>query len=751
MYRHATHRRLALLTGAGVLLACSGGEPPAASAPAPRASAPGPVSAPADPSVLLAAADRRELAPELADALGSGSVEARRAASLAIARLHDPAAFDLLARGLRDPDGEVRDHASLGLGALEDRAPDAATAALVGALAAEPDPTARARHLEDLGRLATDEALAALPSALASDHPAERRGACRAVGAAALRGRAIDAALLRRASARVVDDATPAVRLACAYALSRAAAPDEPADADAIGADLSRALGDPDADVRAMAVRALARYPGATPERLAAATRDPDWIVAVHAFRALARRAASGSTPAPAVYAGAVRSALDALLASGDVAAGGPLHVFLVATEAPLSLARDAAVHAAATDALARLGDVPRDRPATRDRGLAHCAAARLVDLGRGWPARVERCGLEQVSDAERRVLAAEVMAQVEGSDAQRGVYLQRLLRDDDARVRQAALAAMGTLGTPEARDAVVRAVRDEADVGARNAALEALRALAARRSERLATAVLAGTPEADDGWPHAAIVAALRASGRALIAADDLEGIVTWLSAARDLAPRELAEQAAPLAAHANLAVRLGAREALLAGGADAPDPATHAAPANPLDAAAIREAPHARAVLETDRGRIVIALWPERAPGTVARFAALVEGGFYDGLAFHRVVPGFVAQGGDPRGDGYGGPGWAQRCEDHRAPYERGTVGMALAGRDTGGSQFFVTLSPQPHLDARYTAFGQVVEGMDVVDQLQAGDAIRRVTLETTADPARDRAEPRRGAGPE
>ncbi|MDQ3035543.1 MAG: peptidylprolyl isomerase [Myxococcota bacterium] len=141
---------------------------------------------------------------------------------------------------------------------------------------------------------------------------------------------------------------------------------------------------------------------------------------------------------------------------------------------------------------------------------------------------------------------------------------------------------------------------------------------------------------------------------------------------------------------------------------------------------------APSGRAVLETDRGRVVIELWPERAPTTVLRFAELVRSGFYDGLSFHRVVPAFVVQGGDPRGDGYGGPGWSQRCEESRAPYERGTVGMALAGRDTGGSQFFVALSPQPHLDARYTAFGRVVEGMEVVERLQPGDEIRRATLQ-------------------
>mgnify|MGYP001579829480 CR=1 FL=1 len=137
-------------------------------------------------------------------------------------------------------------------------------------------------------------------------------------------------------------------------------------------------------------------------------------------------------------------------------------------------------------------------------------------------------------------------------------------------------------------------------------------------------------------------------------------------------------------------------------------------------------------KATIETTKGTIVIELWPDVAPTTVARFVELADAGTFDGLTFHRVVPGFVAQGGDPRGDGYGGPGWSQRCEDSRATYERGTVGMALAGRDTGGSQFFVAITPQPHLDARYTAFGRVSEGMEVVDRLARGDVIRTVRVE-------------------
>jgi cyclophilin family peptidyl-prolyl cis-trans isomerase len=138
------------------------------------------------------------------------------------------------------------------------------------------------------------------------------------------------------------------------------------------------------------------------------------------------------------------------------------------------------------------------------------------------------------------------------------------------------------------------------------------------------------------------------------------------------------------------------------------------------------------ARARIETSRGRVELELLSDEAPSTVIRFVELARRGFYDGLSWHRVVPAFVVQGGDPAGDGFGGPGWSQRCEDNRVSYTRGTVGMALAGRDTGGSQFFITHAAQPHLDGQYTAFARVIEGMEVVEQLQAGDLIRQITIE-------------------
>ena len=134
----------------------------------------------------------------------------------------------------------------------------------------------------------------------------------------------------------------------------------------------------------------------------------------------------------------------------------------------------------------------------------------------------------------------------------------------------------------------------------------------------------------------------------------------------------------------------------------------------------------------LDTDRGTIQIELAVNDAPLTVENFITLARKGYFNGLSVHRVVPDFVVQDGDPRGDGEGGPGYSIRDELNQRPYLRGTVGMALdPWPDTGGSQYFITHAPQPHLDAKYTVFGRVIAGMDVVDKIQQWDVIRTVRV--------------------
>jgi peptidyl-prolyl cis-trans isomerase B (cyclophilin B) len=132
--------------------------------------------------------------------------------------------------------------------------------------------------------------------------------------------------------------------------------------------------------------------------------------------------------------------------------------------------------------------------------------------------------------------------------------------------------------------------------------------------------------------------------------------------------------------------------------------------------------------ATMETSKGTITLELYPEHAPKTVNNFAFLAGEGFYDGTVFHRVIPNFMVQGGDPTGTGRGGPGYKFEDETRGNPlrHERGVISMANAGPNTNGSQFFITHDPQPHLDGRHTVFGKVTDGMDVVDAIKQGDSI-------------------------
>ncbi len=135
--------------------------------------------------------------------------------------------------------------------------------------------------------------------------------------------------------------------------------------------------------------------------------------------------------------------------------------------------------------------------------------------------------------------------------------------------------------------------------------------------------------------------------------------------------------------------------------------------------------------ATIETAHGNMVIELFEKDAPQTVANFEKLIKDGYYDGLTFHRVVPDFVIQGGCPSGNGTGGPGYTIPCEVNANKHLRGSLSMAHRGKDTGGSQFFVCHSPQPHLDPKHTVFGRVVEGLEVVDKVAEGDKMIKVTV--------------------
>ncbi len=139
------------------------------------------------------------------------------------------------------------------------------------------------------------------------------------------------------------------------------------------------------------------------------------------------------------------------------------------------------------------------------------------------------------------------------------------------------------------------------------------------------------------------------------------------------------------------------------------------------------------AKMILKKDNNEVLIDLFEKDAPITVNNFVSLINKGFYDGLTFHRVIPGFVAQGGDPNGNGTGGPGYTIPCETENNPnkHEVGSLSMAHAGKDTGGSQFFICYNPLPHLDGVHTVFGKVTKGMEHIFNLNQGDVIKAITI--------------------
>ncbi|MCI0395559.1 MAG: peptidylprolyl isomerase [Chloroflexi bacterium] len=139
-------------------------------------------------------------------------------------------------------------------------------------------------------------------------------------------------------------------------------------------------------------------------------------------------------------------------------------------------------------------------------------------------------------------------------------------------------------------------------------------------------------------------------------------------------------------------------------------------------------------RATIETNRGTIELDLYAQHAPKTVNNFVFLAQQGFYDGVTFHRVISNFMIQGGDPTGSGRGGPGYNFEDEVRNNPlkHETGVISMANAGPNTNGSQFFITHSPQPHLNGKHTVFGKVTKGQDVVNAIRQGDVMTRVTVQ-------------------
>jgi len=345
-------------------------------------------------------------------------------------------------------------------------------------------------------------------------------------------------------------------------------------------------------------------------------------------------------------------------------------------------------------------------------------AGVRLAALDAGNPGAWQR-------HADWRFRAAAAEAAGTGRQADVDAIAAPLLRDADARVRAAAYNAAlnwsdsaSAAGRPYGRPALPAALRDD-DLFVRASVLDALRSHGRAPDARIAFAAwrrAAADPENDARVAALKVIAAAWAadSGAFTTLSDSLAA----LAPPSDAGERAAVRGVTPLVAWSRVGI--------------APRPrAWYLEQVRTIVGRSFGNRPLVASIV-TVRGTIEIDLSSADAPMTVANFVALAKRRYYDGLVFHRVVPNFVAQDGDPRGDGSGGPGYAIRDELNRRWYDRGAVGMALSGPDTGGSQYFLAHSPQPHLDGHYTVFGHVTRGLDVLDALVQGDRILRITVQ-------------------
>ena len=652
----------------------------------------------------------------LRDRIFDPDPEVRRRTALALGRIGRPEAVEpLLAALARDEAGAVRSTAAFALGIVEDPLPPEAVAALETALA---DPSGRVREkaVEALGRRGGERAGQIVRARLAELVETEGFGDRREDVEASLRRTSWDEARLALfALARIRDDggdpgdARELLGLdgaprtgwwAAAWTAARLRDPEL--------AFLHRAyVGSEDPVIRALGVRGLgaAGIPAAgelTPE-----LDHPSDTVRIEAMRALRVRAEAGE-PVPA-------------------AAGALL---LAAVEDPVPAIRGEALAGLAAVAHEAAIPILIDRmqsPAPPERARAVRALHRQDPEGfrlllSGW----------SDPDPLGRLAMARTLPEVRDPRI-RDFLVRNLLADEDPRVRTAALTGIGELeaelaaagqGSPETAAALLGRL-DAADVYERAAAARALGRLGTGLREIRDAYRRDAAPEPDFR------LAALRA----VLAGPEGERA--------GFAGEALADAAWPVRREAHRFLRasgaIPAAPGPAAPGPAAPGPAApvpaEPAPAgtlDPTDYDAMLHPPFSPvAWIETAKGEIELELFIADAPRTVWNFMRLAREGFYDRLRFHRVVPNFVVQTGDPRGDSSGGPGYTLRCEINERFYMRGSVGMALDGKDTGGSQFFITLLPQPHLNGRYTMFGQVRSGFDVLDRLEPGDRIRRIRI--------------------
>jgi cyclophilin family peptidyl-prolyl cis-trans isomerase/HEAT repeat protein len=669
------------------LIAC--GSKTAAAPPLAPAAQPAPVSLDKRVADLLRLEQMRVLQDPATKAdlivlLGDSDLTVRRRAALAIGRVGSADGVAPLIKVMTDPDEGLRASAAFALGLIADAK---ATAALEAALA-DTSPRVRGRAADALGLMGAKASARAV---------ADSAGPCPALFATLSgddeeypKSPEIEACKLTVFALVRLGDFPQLTRVILnqqfapvstwwpiAFALQRSG------NANA-AAPLAQLLTAPGVYSRAFALRGLAALNDArvvAPAMAIVGDANADIRLRAAAIRALAQLKHRDAVPV-----------LLKLLA----APGTPRNLVLESIGALGSLA-DPRAMAAMVDHLLS--------PQPTVRAAAHAAAVRIDPDAY----LLLLSGAERDRDWSVRASLADVLTELPPDTAR--AALEELASDPDVRVQAPALRALARVGSPDL---------DRRMFAALNAPDFVLRATAA---------TIAGDRKPVDGVARLT-AAYVRGAGDAAVDAR--------MAAIEAIAKYDGDEATATLRqalADAEWPVRLRAAALLrtrVAAGAVPLRPAPVRQPAAVFESdRLLRPSYSPQAFIETDLGTIQIELDVINAPFTSWSFVDLARAGFFNGIRIHRLIPNFVVQAGDPRGDGEGGAGYTIRDELNIRPFLRGTVGMALAGPETGGSQFFISVSPQPHLDGRYTVFGRVVRGLELLDRLSLGDVIHRITI--------------------
>jgi peptidylprolyl isomerase len=643
---------------------------------------------------LLRMEDRRAIdSGRLSTALHHPNRVVRAHAMRTAGRLRDSALVEPLTDALSDPSPSVRAEAAFALGLIGDTSTTVVQAlARVLANRADPDSRSGVEAAAALGRIGSVAAFDALLERVRSmsgnaGHDASGREALLHLWRAPRTRTVLEAVLPHLAST------DPEVRWNAAYALAR------PGGSLSVAALLPLA-DDGDAGVRALALRVM-RAPSADSARL----REQ-----VHSI--LRDRVQDGSVH--------VRiNALNALATFRDTQDVALIARHLTDADGNTRIAAAGALGEIGGNVAARhLADmivadtVPFGVRATALSALARVDTARAIGVTRDWVATTMWL---------QRLHAVRTLASLPSSPGTNQLLLSQA-RDPDPRVAAAALRALIARDTSKRVQSVLVEQLASSDAAVRAAAARGL-----ERNPRAAGMALlmeAYQRARQDSVPEAALaivdaLGALQAEGMPVARAFFLRFPPSHDPRVRERVAERIGFEGwktspAPVATEKPDSFYVGVVQSLV------------------LPALTSNTRPHV--AIGTPYGEIVVALLPEEAPLTVLNFLTLIRSGYYTGGDYegedtprwHRVVPNFVLQDGDPRGDGTGSPGFTIRDELNRLRYTRGVLGMALSGPDTGGGQFFITHSPQPHLDGGYTIFGRVVSGMEVADRVIQDDAI-------------------------